>query len=294
MGVQKIYYPIMIGRINLDTYLYFKTSQYRLRDYKLNTLSKFLLNDDKIDMPIMEMNRLWKMRDDAGMARVCDYCFKDVILPLSLLEVEDAMIGYVESSRITRTPLSVLVVSGQRVKVLNQVYFYAEHRNMFVNSFDIPKTKYQGATVLPPKFGYHEQWIDVCDFASLYPSIIQQYNLCPSTLILDWKENHRIYKRLKNYKEYKMPNGKIHRFVKKSTLEGIIPDMERHLLAYRKRTKKEMKKAKKNSREYKRLNAKQMAIKVSCNSIYGFFGVRQGALKCQPVAEVTTFIGRQV
>ena len=293
MGANTIYFPNIVGRMSVDTYMHFKTSQYRLNNYRLSTLSKFLLNDDKIDMPINVMNRAWKDADDVLMRKVCDYCMKDVLLPLDLLTVDSVLIGLAESARVTRTPMSVLVVSGQRVKVLNQLYSYGESSQRYVNSYHIPKpAKYEGATVLEPVHGWHEDWITVADFASLYPSIIIQYNICCSTLIIDYSP--AVYDNASvSFVKYELPKQKtVHRFV--TSIRGIIPEMEEFLLKYRKRVKRQMKAHASSSRQYKILNAKQMAIKVSCNSIYGFFGVRTGALKCMPVAETVTFVGRQV
>lgn len=42
---------------------------------------------------------------------------------------------------------------------------------------------YEGATVIEPKKAFYECPIATLDFASLYPSIMQAYNLCYSTLI---------------------------------------------------------------------------------------------------------------
>ena len=41
-------------------------------------------------------------------------------------------------------------------------------------------------------------------------------------------------------------------------------------------------------------NGKQLAFKVSMNSIYGFTGATVGFLACKPVASTTTGIGRQM
>jgi hypothetical protein len=42
---------------------------------------------------------------------------------------------------------------------------------------------YEGATVIEPKKAFYEVPIATLDFASLYPSIMQAYNLCYSTLV---------------------------------------------------------------------------------------------------------------
>jgi DNA polymerase delta subunit 1 len=45
------------------------------------------------------------------------------------------------------------------------------------------ETTYEGATVIEPKKAFYQEPIATLDFASLYPSIMQAYNLCYSTLI---------------------------------------------------------------------------------------------------------------
>ena len=55
---------------------------------------------------------------------------------------------------------------------------------------DLPKGRvngdgvaYEGATVLDPIKKYYEVPISTLDFASLYPSIMQAYNLCYTTIL---------------------------------------------------------------------------------------------------------------
>lgn len=83
-------------------------------------------------------------------------------------------------------------------------------------------------------------------------------------------------------KEYKWAQDK----------QGLVPYILINLLNARDRAKKQMAEAE-DAFMKSVYNGKQLALKVSCNSVYGFTGAEKaGMLPCKPIAECTTTIGR--
>mgnify|MGYP006075861033 CR=1 FL=1 len=77
-----------------------------------------------------------------------------------------------------------------------------------------------------------------------------------------------------------------------SKVTGILPQILRELVAERKRTRERMETAT-DPTVISNLNGRQLALKVSANSVYGFTGVREGMLPCQEIAETVTRIARE-
>jgi len=81
--------------------------------------------------------------------------------------------------------------------------------------------------------------------------------------------------------------------VEEIPLDAVCPELLKALLQARKITKREMFSTT-DSEMKELLNAKQLAQKLSCNSVYGLTGSKTGVLKCVPIACSTTAYGRQI
>jgi DNA polymerase delta subunit 1 len=106
------------------------------------------------------------------------------------------------------------------------------------------------------------------DFASLYPSIMQAFNICYSTV-----ENLAWARANLNPGDYWIPphNDGVEPdfcFVKKHIRVGVLPDLLTNLLKQRAYVKTLQKTADKFL--YAVLDGRQLALKVVCNSVYGF------------------------
>lgn len=277
------------GRIQFDVYDLIKRD-YKLKSYTLNYVSFEFLKEQKEDVHYSIMNDL-QNESPESRKRIATYCIKDGILPLRLIDKLLFIYNYVEMSRVTGTPFVYLLTRGQQIKVTSQLYRKCKELNYVIPSTYIKPTttdKYEGATVLEPIKGYYVEPISTLDFASLYPSIIIAHNLCYSTLVTNQDE-------IQNLKEEDVTTvqGKSAvKFVKKNVKKGVLPMIVEELIQARKKAKKLMAQADNNVTKMV-LNGRQLALKISANSVYGYTGASAGGqLPCLEVAVSITTLGR--
>lgn len=77
-----------------------------------------------------------------------------------------------------------------------------------------------------------------------------------------------------------------HLFVKSTTLRGLLPEILEDLLSARKKAKTELKN---ETDPFKQmvLDGRQLALKISANSVYGFTGAQVGKLPCLEISAVS-------
>jgi DNA polymerase alpha subunit A len=189
--------------------------------------------------------------------------------------------------------------------------------------------KYSGGLVLEPKKGLYDSFILLLDFNSLYPSLIQEYNLCFTTM--DWaKFQHgmvdqgdenadnvapcmippvpdesvqrgvlpRVIKTLvdrrravkKMLKTEKDPEKREE--VSVSFERGVRPRVIKTLVD-RRRAVKKMLKTEIDPEKREELDIRQKAIKLTANSMYGCHGFSNSRFFAQPIAALVTAMGRE-
>ncbi|TMS36320.1 hypothetical protein L596_003510 [Steinernema carpocapsae] len=82
-------------------------------------------------------------------------------------------------------------------------------------------------------------------------------------------------------------------FVKRSRREGLLPKILEDLLSARKKAKSDLKNEKDPFRRMV-LNGRQLALKISANSVYGFTGATVGKLPCLQISQSVTAFGRDM
>ena len=173
------------GRVMFDLMPYMFRN-HKLSSYSLNAVSAEFLGQQKEDVHHSIITEL-QNGTDADRRRLAVYCLKDSVLVIRLMNKLAVLINYIEMARVTGVPIDYLLTRGQQIKVFAMLLRRCRKEGLVVpnisksgNSDDV---KYEGATVIEPMKAFYEEPIATLDFASLYPSIMQAYNLCYSTLI---------------------------------------------------------------------------------------------------------------
>lgn len=289
MGNREYYEVAVDGRVILDV-LVVMQRDHKLRSYSLNSVSQHFLGEQKEDVHHSIISDL-QLASDETRHRLAVYCLKDALLPLRLIDKLMIIVNNVEMARVTGVPIPWLLERGQQIKVFSQILRKARAKDLVFPTKDrsdsvMNQGSYEGATVISPKKGFYDTPIATLDFASLYPSIMMAHNLCYSTLVL--KSDVPL---LQPGTFTKTPSGDY--FVKKSEYSGILPEILNDLLTARKAAKKAMNAAT-DDLEKAVLNGRQLALKISANSVYGFTGAQVGKLPCLAISASVTSFGREM
>ncbi|KAF5463781.1 hypothetical protein F2P56_013914 [Juglans regia] len=131
---------------------------------------------------------------------------------------------------------------------------------------------YAGGLVLEPKKGLYDKYILLLDFNSLYPSIIQEYNICFTTV-------------------ERSPDG-LAPLLPSSKTPGVLPELLKNLVQRRRMVKSWMKTA--SGLKVQQLDIQQQALKLTANSMYGCLGFSNSRFYAKPLAELITLQGREI
>ena len=264
-------------------------------------------------------------------AIVAKYCIQDCNLVHYLITKVDVLTGFIEMGKLCSVPMSFLVLRGQGIKLLSFVAKKCREKRTLIPVIEKGNINdgYEGAIVLDPKCGlYLEDPVPVGDFASLYPSSMlsenishdskvwtKEYdlanNLIKETGAKDNRTGAFLYENVAGY-EYVQIKYDTYKYVRekptskaKKVLSGhkiccyaqfpegraIMPAILEDLLTARKTTRKLIPQ---QTDEFMKnvLDKRQLAYKVTANSLYGQCGAKTSAFYEQDAAASTTAIGR--
>lgn len=157
------------------------------------------------------------------------------------------------------------------------------------------KDKYKGGLVFEPERGLYDKFVLVMDFNSLYPSIIQEFNICFTTVersslvCLICLRRQRFWLTCSQPKdEDAVPE------VPRDQDQGILPKLIATLVTRRREVKKLMKDKTATSEQLATWDIKQLALKLTANSMYGCLGYTKSRFYARPLAVLTTYKGREI
>ncbi|KAK6069651.1 DNA polymerase alpha catalytic [Seiridium cupressi] len=189
-------------------------------------------------------------------------------------------------------------LTGTRAERNEYILLHEFHRNKYIcpdkqvfkgrpkpedeNNEEAPdskkRDKYKGGLVFEPEKGLYDKFVLVMDFNSLYPSIIQEFNICFTTVDRAGLSED----------EETVPE------VPTEQDQGILPRLIATLVGRRKAVKSLMKDKNATSEQLATWDIKQLALKLTANSMYGCLGYTKSRFYARPLAILTTFKGREI
>lgn len=193
----------------------------------------------------------------ANERKVLDYCIQDAVLALRVIEKTNIIFDARFLAQLSQLPLEMCIFPHQSWLIDSGLIRRFDRHGWVVpcmNWGTKKEKKIEGAHVVEPKTGLHE-WVLLLDFAAMYPSIMQENNLCYSTFLSEEDKD-------KFSDVVTSPVGA--HFLQ--TYRGIVPELVDEWIKDRYFAKKKFKET--GDPKWDRI---QWSIKILLNSIYGLF-----------------------
>ncbi len=287
-----------------------------------------LAKDDVTPKDIFRMTN--GSADDRSV--IAKYCIQDCNLVHYLFNKSDVLTGFIEMAKICSVPINFLVMRGQGIKLQSLIANECRQIRTLIPVIEKGDADegYEGAIVLPPKCHlYLDNPVACNDYASLYPSSMISENLSHDSkvwtreydlagnLICETGEKdangNYIYDNLPEYEYVDVPYDtyryfrkhpkaaaekikcgyKICRFAQFADGESaIMPAILKKLLKARKDTRAMIPS---QTDEFMKnvLDQRQLAYKVTANSLYGGCGAKTSSFYEKDIAACTTAMGRK-
>ena len=293
----------MAGRLLCDTYLQARDTVKEV-DYTLGTMARVLLGQARSDLPQSAVRTAFDSAD--GLLALARHAQGDAWLSLGVAAHLNALpltraLACLSGSLWSRALL------GQRAGRIEMLLLHELHaRKMLLpdrwsqkdrerleaaaaakagggeggagpatsSSSKKKGPQYAGGLVLEPKKGLYDCFVLLLDFNSLYPSIIQEYDICFTTVTVP-------------------ADGGPAPLPPPSDAPAVLPTVIRGLVE-RRRAVKGMLKAERDPTRRAQLDIRQHALKLTANSMYGCLGFSSSRFHARPLAELVTSTGREV
>lgn len=264
----------------------------RLRTYDLDSLCQHVLKmpeNQRIDLEPDEIPKMYEQAND--IVKLITYTMQDTAYILKILYDLSIVPLALQITNIAGNIMSKTLLGGRSERneflllhaFVEKGYIVPDKDNPFKNETDteqIPKSSrkkptYSGGLVLDPKVGFYDSLILLMDFNSLYPSIIQEYNICFTTLPVSKKDENLV-----------IPD--------RNLPPGVLPIEIRKLVESRRQVKNLMKPRDLSPDLRMQYHIRQMALKLTANSMYGCLGFANSRFYAKNLAALVTEKGREI
>lgn len=255
------------------------------RSYDLTELTSQVLKKKRFEYTHQNIVEAFKSSDN--LIKLINATWEDVDDIFSILVELNVIPLALKITNITGNILSRTLAAG-RSERNEYLLLHAFHEDNFIcpekQKGDLGhlrrKAAYSGGLVLEPKAGFYDTCILLMDFNSLYPSIIQEFNICFSTVKVPDQQGGDDGELLA-----RLPDSE--------TSTGILPAQLKMLVDRRRSVKRLIESA--TSEEQKSiLDIEQKALKLTANSMYGCLGFEQSRFYAKHLASLVTFKGREI
>uniref|UniRef100_A0A8D3E841 DNA polymerase n=1 Tax=Scophthalmus maximus TaxID=52904 RepID=A0A8D3E841_SCOMX len=273
----------------------------RCKSYHLTELTAQVLKMERVTVPQEEIKNLYS--DSPHLLYLLELTWTDAKLILQIMCELNVLPLALQITNIAGNVMSRTLMGG-RAERNEFLLLHAFHDKNYIvpdkpsfrkadgeEDVDAGKGKrkkkaaYAGGLVLDPKVGFYDKFVLLLDFNSLYPSIIQEFNICFTTV---QREAHNTKKKEEDEPE-DIPE------IPDSNLEmGILPKEIRKLVERRRQVKQLMKQQDINPDLYMQYDIRQKALKLTANSMYGCLGFSFSRFYAKPLAALVTHKGREI
>ena len=295
---------VVAGRLLCDTYIAAR-DLVRETDYTLTTLSRNLLGETRTELAAADIPP--KFATTKKLLGLVHHTESDAWLSLKLAHFLAVLPLTRQLAELSGSLWSKALLN-QRAQRIEYLLLHEFHNNKFLlpdkisqrekdklakarfdeemadvqDGEDSDKLKrrgakgpqYAGGLVLEPKKGLYERFILLLDFNSLYPSIIQEYNICFTTV-------------------NRPDDGSVPPLPDATDEKAVLPRLIGALVQRRRRVK-ELIKGERDPTRREQLNIRQQALKLLANSMYGCLGFSNSRFYAKAIAELITSQGREI
>ncbi|KAJ8980711.1 hypothetical protein NQ317_019205 [Molorchus minor] len=275
-------------QVTEKNFVCWKIELIKSRSYDLDTLCQVILKikeNQRIELEPNEIPKMYKKAED--ILKLISFTMQDTAYILKIMYDLNVIPLALEITNIAGNVMSKTLMGGRSER--NEfLLLHAFSENDFIvpdkefNKQETDKSTaagkkptYSGGLVLEPKVGFYDNLILLMDFNSLYPSIIQEYNICFTTLPISNSEDDLV-----------LPD--------RSLPPGILPTEIRKLVESRRQVKKLMNNSEISNDLRMQYNIRQTALKLTANSMYGCLGFSNSRFYAKNLAALVTHKGREI